>query len=70
MVGESEGVRARRQPEGGCLRSSDAEDFGPTVRADSRDGGFAVLECDVHGILDLHACLAFDAIGLWHAYSN
>jgi len=52
------------------LRSSDAEDFGPTVRTDSRDGGLAVLERDVHGILDLHACLALDAIGLWHAYSN
>src|SRR6267378_6882843 len=58
------GLKAR------VLRSPDAEDFGPTVRTDSRDGGLAVLERDVLRILNLHACLALDAIGLWHAYSN
>src|SRR5437867_13441967 len=58
----------RRKAE--VLRSSDAEDFGPTVRTDSRDGGLAVLERDVRRILNPHACLALDAIGLWHAYSN
>ena len=65
-LGESEGVRARRQPEGGRLRSSDAEDFGPTVRADSRDGGLAVLERHVLRVLNLHARLALDAIGFSH----
>jgi len=54
----------------GVLRSSDAEDFGPTVRADSRDGGLAVLERHVLRVLNLHARLALDAIGLCHAYSN
>src|SRR5436309_8522316 len=58
----------RRKAE--VLRSSDAEDLGPTVRTDSRYGGLAVLERDVLRILNLHACLALDAIGLWHAYSN
>ena len=58
----------RRKAE--VLRSSDAEDFGPTVRTDSRNGGLAVLERDVLRILNLHACLALDAIGLWHAYST
>src|SRR2546426_4614174 len=36
------------------------------VGADAFDGRLAVLERDVLGVLDFHACFAFDAVCLWH----
>lgn len=55
-----------KRVESGWLCLSYAEDLGPAVGADARDGWLSVLERDGLGVLDLHVHLALDAVCLWH----
>ncbi len=53
-----------------ALTLANTEDRGSAVGAYALDRSLSVLERDVLGVLDLDIRFAFDAICLWHFYSD